>query len=78
MARMDHLYGWKVQPDSVVPVTGIVSGFNVAARAFGSSKKGYLVQPPVYNEFHEVKNNVGLRATGCALDQTRKGQHIAL
>ena len=60
-ARMDRLYGWKVKPEWVVPVTGIVSGFNVAARAFGSSKKGYLVQPPVYNEFHEVKNNVGLR-----------------
>ena len=57
-ARMDHLYGWKVKPESVVTVTGIVSGFNVAARAFGSPKKGYLVQSPVYNEFHEVKNNV--------------------
>ncbi|HET9914585.1 MAG TPA: PatB family C-S lyase [Anaerolineales bacterium] len=59
-ARMDHLYGWKVKPESVVPVTGIVSGFNVAARAFGSEKKGYLVQSPVYNEFHEVKNNVSI------------------
>ena len=57
-ARMDRLYGWKVRPESVVTVTGIVSGFNVAARAFGSPKKGYLVQSPVYNEFHEVKNNV--------------------
>jgi cysteine-S-conjugate beta-lyase len=57
-ARMDHLYRWKVKPESVVTVTGIVSGFNVAARAFGSPKKGYLVQSPVYNEFHEVKNNV--------------------
>src|SRR5215216_4069486 len=57
-ARMDHLYGWKVKPESLVTVTGIVSGFNVAARAFGSPKKGYLVQSPVYNEFHEVKNNV--------------------
>ena len=58
--RMDRLYGWKVKPEWIVPVTGIVSGFNVAARAFGSPKKGYLVQPPVYNEFHEVKNNVGI------------------
>jgi cystathionine beta-lyase len=58
--RMDHLYGWKVKTESVVPVTGIVSGFNVAARAFGSQKKGYLIQPPVYNEFHEVKNNIGI------------------
>ncbi len=57
-ARMDHLYAWKIKPESVVTVTGIVSGFNVAARAFGSPKKGYLVQSPVYNEFHEVKNNV--------------------
>jgi len=57
-ARMHHLYAWKVKPESVVTVTGIVSGFNVAARAFGSPKKGYLVQSPVYNEFHEVKNNV--------------------
>ncbi len=59
-ARMDRLYRWKVKPEWVVPVTGIVSGFNVAARAFGSPKKGYLVQSPVYNEFHEVKNNVGI------------------
>ena len=59
-ARMDRLYGWKVKAEWIVPVTGIVSGFNVAARAFGSQKKGYLVQPPVYNEFHEVKNNVGI------------------
>ncbi|RPI92729.1 MAG: putative C-S lyase [Chloroflexi bacterium] len=59
-ARMDRLYGWKVKPGFVVPVTGIVSGFNVAARAFGSTRKGYLLQPPAYNEFHEVKNNVSI------------------
>ena len=57
-ARMDRLYQWKVRPEAVIAVTGIVSGMNVAARAFCSPKKGVLVQPPVYNEFHEVKNNV--------------------
>jgi cystathionine beta-lyase len=59
-ARMDHLYGWKVKPEAVVTVTGIVSGFTVAARAFPSAQKGVMVQTPVYNEFHEVKNNVGI------------------
>jgi cystathionine beta-lyase len=58
-ARMDHLYRWKVKPEAVVTVTGIVSGFNVAARAFPSAQKGVLVQTPVYGEFHELKNNVG-------------------
>ena len=59
-ARMDHLYRWKVKPEEVLATTGIVSGFSVAARAFGSRKRGVLIQTPVYNEFHEVKNNIGL------------------
>ena len=56
-ARMDYLYSWKVKPESVVAVTGIVSGFSVAARIACTPKKGVLIQTPVYNEFHEVKNN---------------------
>lgn len=72
-ARMDHLYRWKVKPESVVTVTGIVSGFNVAARAFGSLKKGYLVQSPVYNEFHEVKNNVRIPQFDAPLVKSAQG-----
>lgn len=59
-ARMDRLYGWKVKPEAVVAVTGIVSGFSVAARTFCTPKKGVLIQTPVYNEFHAVKNNLGI------------------
>jgi cystathionine beta-lyase len=59
-ARMDKLYGWKVKPGAVVAVTGIVSGFSVAARIACTPKRGVLVQTPVYNEFHEVKNNAGV------------------
>jgi cystathionine beta-lyase len=58
-ARMDKLYGWKVKPEAVVVVTGIVNGFSIAARALCTPKKGVLLQTPVYNEFHEIKNNVG-------------------
>ncbi len=59
-ARMDHLYGWKVKPEAVVDVTGIVSGFSVAARIACTPKRGVLMQTPVYNEFHEVKTNLGI------------------
>jgi cystathionine beta-lyase len=72
-ARMERLYRWKVKPESVVPVTGIVSGFNIAARAFGSPKKGYLVQPPVYNEFHELKNNVQIPQINAPLIKRIRG-----
>ena len=59
-SRMDKLYGWKVKPEAVVTVTGIVSGFSVAARIACTTQKGVLIQTPVYNEFHEVKNNIGI------------------
>ncbi|MDP1715044.1 MAG: hypothetical protein Q8L41_09900 [Anaerolineales bacterium] len=59
-ARMDKLYGWKIRSEAVIAVTGIVSGFSVAARVACTPKKGALVQTPVYNEFHEVKNNIGI------------------
>lgn len=56
--RMQRLYGWKVAPEMVVPVTGIVSGFSVAMRTLCTQKKGYLIQTPVYNEFHSLQANV--------------------
>jgi cystathionine beta-lyase len=59
-SRMDKLYRWKIKPEAVVAVTGIVSGFSVAVRIACTPKKGVLVQTPVYNEFHEVKNNIGI------------------
>jgi cystathionine beta-lyase len=55
-ARMDKLYKWKVKPEAVVAVTGIVSGFTAAARIAATRKKGVLIQTPVYNVFHDVKN----------------------
>ena len=72
-ARMDSLYRWKVKPEAVVAVTGIVSGFTVAARALCSPKNGVLIQTPVYNEFHEVKNNVGLHQLDAPLAKSVQG-----
>ena len=72
-ARMDNLYSWKVKPEQVIAVTGIVSGFSVAARAFEAARKGVLIQTPVYNEFHEVKNNVGVRQVDAPLVKSVNG-----
>lgn len=59
-ARMDRLYGWQVDPDWVVATTGVVSGFNIAARAVCDPDDGVLVQPPVYHMFYSVHKNIGL------------------
>jgi cystathionine beta-lyase len=57
---MDKLYRWKVKPEAVVAVTGIVSGFSAAAREFCTPKKGVMLQTPVYNEFHVIKENISV------------------
>lgn len=76
-ARMAHLYKWKVAPESVLTVTGIVSGFSVAARAFSSRQKGVALQTPVYNEFHEIKHNVGVPQVDIPLVRNVKGNIIS-
>jgi cysteine-S-conjugate beta-lyase len=59
-ARMDRLYGWKIDPEMVTAVPGIVSGFNAVARAVCAPGDGILMQPPVYFPFLSVHENLGL------------------
>jgi cysteine-S-conjugate beta-lyase len=59
-ARMDNLYGWKINPEAVLATHGIVSAFNIAARAACQPGAGLLIQPPVYFPFLEIEKNVGL------------------
>jgi len=58
--RMERLYGWKVDPDWVVATTGVVSGFNIAARAICQPGDGVLIHTPVYNMFYTLYPNLGL------------------
>ncbi len=55
--RMQKLYGWDVKADDVVPVPGLVTGFNIAARITCQPREGILIQPPVYFPFMKVQKN---------------------
>lgn len=76
-ARMEHLYDWKVKPEAVLTVPGVVSGFSVAARAFCTPKKGLAIQTPVYNAFHDVKKDVGIPQVDIPLVKNVKGNVIS-
>lgn len=75
--RMNRLYGWKISPEAVIAVPGVVSGFNVAAHAFFSKQKGLAIQTPVYNEFHEVKNVIDTPQIDIPLRKKTKGNIIS-
>jgi cystathionine beta-lyase len=41
-------YGWEVEPAAIIPLPGVVPGFNLALRAACSPGAGVVVQTPVY------------------------------
>ncbi len=54
----DH--GWRVAPEEVIFLPGIVSGFNMAIRALLSPGEGVLVQPPLYPPMLAAPGHWGL------------------
>ncbi len=58
--RLERLYGWRVSPEEVVFVPGVITGFNMACHAVSLPGDGVLIQTPVYPPFLSVHRNVGL------------------
>jgi cysteine-S-conjugate beta-lyase len=75
-ARMDKLYGWKISADMIVSVAGVNSGYNAAARTFCTPRSGYLIQTPVYNEFHETRRKAGVPQVEAPLAKKVQGNRI--
>jgi cystathionine beta-lyase len=50
-AAMVRDYRWAVQPEWIVPLAGLVSGLNVAARAIGEAGDAVVTAIPVYPPF---------------------------
>src|SRR5437762_4847856 len=51
--RLQKLYGWRVEPDAVVLIPGVIPGFNVACRALTSAGDGVLLMLPLYPRSEE-------------------------
>ena len=72
-SRMERLYSWQVDPDWVVSTTGVVSGFNIAARAICKPGDGVLIHTPVYNMFYTLYKHLNLVQQSVAIDLTVDG-----
>jgi cysteine-S-conjugate beta-lyase len=72
-ARMDKLYGWRISPEMVVALPGVIAGFNAAARTVCKAGQGILVQPPVYPPFLMVNKGAELIRQDAPLCMTAEG-----
>lgn len=55
---VEKRHGWKINPEQVQLLTGVISGFNLVAQAFAGQGK-VLVQIPSYPPFLHVAENAG-------------------
>jgi cystathionine beta-lyase len=48
VARLQRAYGWRIAPEAIVYLPGVVPGFNLASLAFAAPNERVVVQSPVY------------------------------
>jgi cysteine-S-conjugate beta-lyase len=73
--RVVKRYGWRVSPEAVVTLPGVIAGFNQALRALTSPGDGLLVQTPVYPPILRAAGNHGLRRDEHALTRDADGRY---
>lgn len=61
-AWLQQRYGWRVDEDWLVWIPGVVTGFNVAARAAATEGRDLVIPAPVYGPILKVPANAGLRS----------------
>jgi cysteine-S-conjugate beta-lyase len=73
--RVAKRYGWRVSPEAVVALPGVIAGFNQALRALTSPGQGLLVQTPIYPPILRSAGNHGLRRDEHALTRNGGGRY---
>jgi cystathionine beta-lyase len=73
--RLQKRYGWRVSPEAIVPIPGVIPGFNVACRRLTSPGQGILMQTPLYPPLLRVPGNLGLRFDEVPLARDGQGRY---
>jgi cysteine-S-conjugate beta-lyase len=73
--RVAKRYGWRISPEAVLSLPGVIAGFNQALRALTSPGDGMLVQTPVYPPILRSAGNHGLRRDEHALTRGADGRY---
>ncbi|HYS93375.1 MAG TPA: PatB family C-S lyase, partial [Candidatus Acidoferrales bacterium] len=73
--RLLKRYGWKVQPEALVLLPGVIAGFNMAARAIAGPGEGILMQLPVYPPILRLPDNVKMSRDGVDLVRGPDGRY---
>ena len=73
--RIQKRYGWRVGPEAVVLLPGVIAGLNMAARVFATPGDGLLEQVPVYPPILRCPGNMGLTRDEAPLARRADGRY---
>ena len=73
--RLQTRYGWRVSPEAILVIPGVIPGFNLAGRALTVTGDGLLLQTPVYPPILRVPGNVGLTSDEMELTRQADGRY---
>ena len=62
ISHLENEYGWKIQPEWIVWLPGLVVGLNVVCRAFGREGADVLTAVPIYPPFLSAPANAARNA----------------
>ncbi len=72
---LERRHGWSVNPEHLIFIPGVVTGFNLASHAVAQPGDGVLVQTPTYGPFLKVADNVNLEQHEMELFLGNNGQY---
>jgi cystathionine beta-lyase len=75
VARLAARYGWRVAPEDLVFMPGVVVGFNLAAQAVAQPGESMLLQTPVYYPMFRTPVYAGLTLDQMTLTQGADGRY---
>ncbi len=58
--RMENRYKWKISPEDLIFLPGVVTGFNLVCQALTQPGQAAIIQTPVYFPFLSAPENAGL------------------
>jgi cystathionine beta-lyase len=73
--RLLKRYGWRVKPDAILTLPGVIPGFNLAARALAEPGDGVLLTTPLYPPLLRVPGNVKLSSDEALLARGADGRY---
>ncbi len=73
--RLQKRYGWRVSPEAIVHLPGVIPGFNLACRAFAAPGDGLVLQTPMYPPILRAPDNCGLTREESELARQPDGRY---